>query len=120
SGPLAPGERITLTDPKGRRHSVLLVVGGQFHTAKGSVNHDELISQPEGIVVTSTGGTSFLAMRPLLNEFTVTMPRAAAVIYPKDAAQILMSADIFPGARVLEAGAGSGALTCALLRAIGQ
>jgi tRNA (adenine57-N1/adenine58-N1)-methyltransferase len=119
SGPLAPGERITLTDPKGRRHSVLLVVGGQFHTAKGSVNHDELISQPEGIVVTSTGGTAFLAMRPLLNEFTVTMPRGAAVIYPKDAAQILMSADIFPGARVLEAGAGSGALTCALLRAIG-
>jgi tRNA (adenine57-N1/adenine58-N1)-methyltransferase len=119
SGPLAAGERITLTDPKGRRHSVLLVVGGQFHTAKGSINHDELISQPEGIVVTSTGGTPFLAMRPLLNEFTVTMPRGAAVIYPKDAAQILMSADIFPGARVLEAGAGSGALTCALLRAIG-
>lgn len=119
-GPLAAGERITLTDPKGRRHSVVLVVGGQFHTAKGSVNHDELISQPEGIVVTSTGGTPFLAMRPLLNEFTVTMPRGAAVIYPKDAAQILMSADIFPGARVLEAGAGSGALTCALLRAIGQ
>jgi tRNA (adenine57-N1/adenine58-N1)-methyltransferase len=119
-GPLAAGERITLTDPKGRRHSVVLVVGGQFHTAKGSVNHDELISRPEGIVVTSTGGTPFLAMRPLLNEFTVTMPRGAAVIYPKDAAQILMSADIFPGARVLEAGAGSGALTCALLRAIGQ
>jgi tRNA (adenine57-N1/adenine58-N1)-methyltransferase len=119
SGPLSAGERITLTDPKGRRHSVLLVVGGQFHTAKGSINHDELISRPEGIVVTSTGGTPFLAMRPLLNEFTVTMPRGAAVIYPKDAAQILMSADIFPGARVLEAGAGSGALTCALLRAIG-
>jgi tRNA (adenine57-N1/adenine58-N1)-methyltransferase len=118
-GPLAAGERITLTDPKGRRHSVLLVIGGQFHTAKGSISHDELISQPEGIVVTSSGGTPFLAMRPLLNEFTVTMPRGAAVIYPKDAAQIVMSADIFPGARVLEAGAGSGALTCTLLRAIG-
>ena len=70
-------------------------------------------------MVSSTGGTQFLAMRPLLNEFTVTMPRGAAVIYPKDAAQILMAADIFPGARVLEAGAGSGALTCSLLRAIG-
>jgi tRNA (adenine57-N1/adenine58-N1)-methyltransferase catalytic subunit len=118
-GPLVAGERITLTDPKGRKHSVVLVVGGQFHTAKGSISHDELISQPEGIVVTSTGGTPFLVMRPLLNEFTVTMPRGAAVIYPKDAAQIVMSADIFPGARVLEAGAGSGALTCVLLRVIG-
>ena len=119
-GPLEAGERITLADPKGRRHSILLAVGGQFHTAKGSVSHDDLISRPEGVVVTSTGGTPFLAMRPLLNEFTVKMPRGAAVIYPKDAAQILMSADIFPGARVLEAGAGSGALTCSLLRAIGQ
>ena len=118
-GPLEAGERITLTDPKGRRHSMVLAGGGQFHTAKGSVSHDDLISQPEGVVVTSTGGTPFLAMRPLLNEFTVRMPRGAAVIYPKDAAQILMSADIFPGARVLEAGAGSGALTCSLLRAIG-
>jgi tRNA (adenine57-N1/adenine58-N1)-methyltransferase catalytic subunit len=118
-GPLAAGERITLTDPKGRRHSVVLAVGGQLHTAKGPVSHNELISQPEGIVVRSTGGTTFLAMRPLLYEFTVTMPRGAAVIYPKDAAQVLMSADIFPGARVLEAGAGSGALTCTLLRAIG-
>jgi tRNA (adenine57-N1/adenine58-N1)-methyltransferase len=97
----------------------VLAVGGQYHTAKGPVSHDELISQPEGIVVRSTGGTTFLAMRPLLYEFTVTMPRGAAVIYPKDAAQVLMSADIFPGARVLEAGAGSGALTCTLLRAIG-
>jgi tRNA (adenine57-N1/adenine58-N1)-methyltransferase catalytic subunit len=102
-GPLRAGERITLTDPRGRRHSVVLTVGGQFHTAKGAVHHDELISQPEGIVVSSTGGTPFLAMRPLLNEFTVSMPRGAAVIYPKDAAQILMGADIFPGARVLEA-----------------
>jgi tRNA (adenine57-N1/adenine58-N1)-methyltransferase catalytic subunit len=118
-GPLAAGERVTLTDPKGRRHSVVLTAGGQFHTAKGPVNHDELISQPEGVVVTTAGGTAFVAMRPLLNEFTVTMRRGAAVIYPKDAAQILMSADIFPGARVLEAGAGSGALTCSLLRVIG-
>ena len=119
-GPLQIGERITLTDPKGRRHSVVLAPGGAFHTTKGSVSHDELIDGPEGVVVTSVGGTPFLAMRPLLNEFTVTMPRGAAVVYPKDAAQLLVSADIFPGARVLEAGAGSGALTCFLLRAVGE
>jgi len=118
-GPLEAGERITLTDPKGPRHSIRLAVGGKFHTAKGAISHDDLIAQSEGIVVTSSSGTPFLAMRPLLNEFTVSMPRGAAVIYPKDAAQILMSADVFPGARVLEAGAGSGALTCSLLRAIG-
>ncbi|MCW2809690.1 MAG: putative tRNA methyltransferase [Friedmanniella sp.] len=118
-GPFRAGERITLTDPKGRRHSVLLAAGAQFHTTKGAVAHDELIDGPEGVVVTSVGGTAFLAMRPLLNEYTVTMPRGAAVIYPKDAAQILMATDIFPGARVVEAGVGSGALTCSLLRAVG-
>jgi tRNA (adenine57-N1/adenine58-N1)-methyltransferase catalytic subunit len=118
-GPFVAGERITLTDNKNRRHSVVLAVGGRFHTTKGAVDHDELIGQPEGVVVTSVGGTSYLALRPLLNEYTVTMPRGAQVIYPKDAAQIAMSADIFPGARVVEAGVGSGALTCTLLRAIG-
>jgi tRNA (adenine57-N1/adenine58-N1)-methyltransferase len=118
-GPLRAGERITLTDAKNRRHSVLLAAGGTFHTTKGGVSHDELIGGPEGVVVTSVGGTAYLALRPLLNEFTVTMPRQAAVIYPKDAAQILMTCDIFPGARVVEAGAGSGALTCSLLRAVG-
>lgn len=118
-GPLQAGERITLTDPKGRRHSVLLAAGARFHTTKGAVEHDALIGGPEGVVVSSVGGTAFLAMRPLLNEFTVTMPRGAAVVYPKDAAQLLMTADIFPGATVVEAGAGSGALTCSLLRAVG-
>jgi tRNA (adenine57-N1/adenine58-N1)-methyltransferase len=119
-GPLEPGERITLTDPKGRRHSVVLAPGAAFHTTKGAVQHDDLIAGPEGVVVTSVGGTAFLALRPLLNEFTVTMPREAAVVYPKDAARILVEADIFPGARVVEAGAGSGALTCYLLRAVGE
>ena len=118
-GPLQAGERVTLTDPKNRRHSVLLAEGGTFHTTKGGVSHDELIGGPEGVVVRSVGGTAYLALRPLLNEFTVTMPRQAAVVYPKDAAQILMACDIFPGARVVEAGAGSGALTCSLLRAVG-
>ncbi len=119
TGPFEVGERITLTGSKGRRHSVVLAVGGVFHTTKGAVGHDELIGGPEGVVVRSAGGAEFLAMRPLLHEYTVTMPRGAAVVYPKDAAQILMSTDIFPGARVAEAGAGSGALTCSLLRAVG-
>lgn len=119
TGPLAAGERVTLADPKGRRHSIVLAAGAQFHTAKGAIAHDALIGGPEGVVVTSTGGVGYLALRPLLSNFTVSMPRGAAVVYPKDAAQIVMGADIFPGARVLEAGAGSGALTCALLRAVG-
>jgi tRNA (adenine57-N1/adenine58-N1)-methyltransferase len=118
-GPFRAGERVTLTDPKGRRHSVVLNAGGQFHTAKGVVNHDDLIGRAEGMVVSSAKGVDYLAMRPLLSDFTVTMPRGATVVYPKDAALIVMGADIFPGAIVLEAGAGSGALSCALLRAIG-
>lgn len=120
TGPLGEGERVTLTDPKGRRHSVVLKAGGVFHTTKGGISHDGLIGGPEGVVVTSTGGMAYLAFRPVMQEFTVSMPRGAAVIYPKDAAHILMQTDIFPGARVLEAGVGSGALTIFLLRAIGQ
>lgn len=119
TGPLRPGDRVTLTDPKGRRHSVVLSRGVAFHTAKGAIAHDELIDGPEGVVVRSAGGVDYLALRPLLAEQTVAMPRQAAVIYPKDAASIVMGADIFPGAAVVEAGAGSGALTLALLRALG-
>ncbi|HAM43872.1 MAG TPA: transposase [Propionibacteriaceae bacterium] len=119
TGPFRDGERITLSDAKGRRHSVVLAAGGRFHTTKGAIEFDELIDQPEGSVVRSVGGASYLAFRPLMEEFSVTMPRGAAVIYPKDAAQILVQTDIFPGARVLEAGAGSGALSMFLLRAIG-
>ncbi len=119
TGPFRDGERITLSDSKGRRHSVVLAAGGRFHTTKGAIEFDELIGQPEGSVVRSVGGASYLAFRPLMEEFSVTMPRGAAVIYPKDAAQILVQTDIFPGARVLEAGAGSGALSMFLLRAIG-
>lgn len=119
TGPLQAGERITLTDPKGRRHSVVLAEGRSFHTTKGGISHDDLIGGPEGVVVRSVGGMEFLALRPLLNEFSVTMPRGAAVVYPKDAAQIVVAADIFPGARVVEAGVGSGALSLYLLRAIG-
>lgn len=118
-GSLKAGDRVTLTDPKGRRKSLVLRDGGVWHTTKGAVRHDDMIGQPDAIVVTSVGGMEYLVLRPLLSEFMVSMPREAAVVYPKDAAQILMWADIFPGARVLEAGVGSGALSLALLRAIG-
>lgn len=120
SGPFQPGDRVQLTDPKGRRHTVELESGAQFHTHRGALAHDDLIGLPEGSVVTSAAGTRYLALRPLLPDYVMSMPRGAQVVYPKDAAQILMWGDIFPGARVLEAGAGSGALTCSLLRAVGE
>ncbi|WP_375475749.1 tRNA (adenine-N1)-methyltransferase [uncultured Jatrophihabitans sp.] len=119
SGPFAEGERVQLSDPKGRLHTVTLTTGKQFHTHRGAIEHDALIGAPEGSVVSSTSGTQYLALRPLLIDFVLSMPRGAAVIYPKDAAQIVTMGDICPGAVVLEAGAGSGSLTCALLRAVG-
>jgi tRNA (adenine57-N1/adenine58-N1)-methyltransferase catalytic subunit len=115
----AAGDRVQLTDPKGRLHTVTLEPGKQFHTHRGAIEHDAMIGAPDGSVVTATSGTAYLALRPLLADYMLSMPRGAAVIYPKDAAQIVMLGDIYPRARVLEAGAGSGALTCALLRAIG-
>lgn len=118
-GPFRAGERVRLTDPKGRRHSVLLAVGATFFTHKGSIEHDDLIGRPDGFVIASSGGVEYLVLRPLLADTVVSMPRGAAVVYPKDAAQIITMADIFPGAHVVEAGVGSGALTCSLLRAIG-
>jgi tRNA (adenine57-N1/adenine58-N1)-methyltransferase len=119
SGPFREGERVQLTDPKGRLHTVTLTAGKQFHTHRGAIEHDALIGAPEGSVVSASAGTQYLALRPLLADFVLSMPRGAAVIYPKDAAQIITMGDICPGATVLEAGAGSGALTCALLRAVG-
>jgi tRNA (adenine57-N1/adenine58-N1)-methyltransferase catalytic subunit len=119
TGPLRPGERVRLTDPKGRRRSLVLEAGATYFTHRGAIGHDLLIGCPDGTVVTSSGGVEYLVQRPLLADSVVAMPRGAAVIYPKDAAQIVTMADIFPGARVVEAGAGSGALSCFLLRAIG-
>jgi tRNA (adenine57-N1/adenine58-N1)-methyltransferase len=119
-GPFAPGDQVQLTDPKGRKHLVLLAEGRTFHTHRGGLAHDDLIGAPEGTVVKSSGGTPYVALRPLLADFTLSMSRGAAVVYPKDAAQIIALADIFPGARVLEAGAGSGALSCWLLRSVGE
>jgi tRNA (adenine57-N1/adenine58-N1)-methyltransferase len=120
AGAFAEGDRVQLTDPKGRLHTVVLTPGKQFHTHRGAIEHDDLIGAPEGSVVHSTAGTGYLAFRPLLADFVLSMPRGAQVIYPKDAAQIVGFGDIGPGMRVLEAGAGSGALSCSLLRAVGS
>jgi tRNA (adenine57-N1/adenine58-N1)-methyltransferase len=118
-GPFAAGDQVQLTDPKGRMHQIVLQPGAAFHTHRGALSHDDLIGAPEGSVVTATSGTQYVALRPLLADFTLAMKRGATIVYPKDAAQILAYADVFPGARVLEAGAGSGALSCWLLRAVG-
>jgi tRNA A58 N-methylase Trm61 len=118
-GPFAPGDQVQITDQKGRRNLVVLEPGRVFHTHHGSLAHDDLIGRPEGSVVVSSGGAPYLVFRPLLSDYTLSMTRGAAVVYPKDAGQILAQADIFTGARVAEAGAGSGALSCWLLRALG-
>ena len=121
TGPFREGDSVQLTDPKGRLHTVVLQPGKSFHTHRGAVAHDDLLGEPEGIVVKAQpSGTPYLALRPLLADFVLSMPRGAAVVYPKDAAQIVAMGDVFPGARVVEAGAGSGALTCSLLRAVGD
>jgi tRNA (adenine57-N1/adenine58-N1)-methyltransferase len=119
TGDFKAGDSVQLSDPKGNLHTVVLEPGKQFHTHRGALEHDDLIGAPEGSVVTSTNKTPYLALRPLLHDFVLSMPRGATVVYPKDLAAIVGYADIFPGARVLEAGAGSGALSCALLRAVG-
>lgn len=119
SGPFRAGDRVQLTGPKGRLNTVTLEVGGAFHTHRGVLSHDLIIGQPDASVVVSSNGIEYLALRPLLTDFVMSMPRGAAIIYPKDAAQILGQADIFPGATVVEAGVGSGALSLWLLRAIG-
>ena len=118
-GPLRAGEWVRLTDSKGRRHNICLEPGKRFFSNRGHFDHDELIGREEGFTVASSAGGEYLVFRPLLSEFVVSMPRGAAVVYPKDAAQIVAMADIFPGAHVVEAGVGSGALTCSLLRAVG-
>jgi tRNA (adenine57-N1/adenine58-N1)-methyltransferase len=113
------GERVQLTDAKGRHYTMTLTEGSEFHTHRGSIAHDAIIGLDQGSVVKSSNGALFLALRPLLVDYVMSMPRGPQVIYPKDAAQIVHEGDIFPGARVLEAGAGSGALTLSLLRAVG-
>ncbi|MBO1806268.1 HAD-IA family hydrolase [Leucobacter ruminantium] len=119
SGPLGYGDRVQLTGPKGRLNTITLVEGGEFHSHRGMIRHAEIVGLPDGSVVANSSGEEYLALRPLLSDFVMSMPRGAAIVYPKDAAQIVSLADIFPGARVVEAGVGSGALSLHLLRAIG-
>ena len=120
SGPFQPGDRVQLTDAKRRHYTITLETGESYFTHKGQIRHDDIIGKDEGTVVMSHVGGEYLCFRHLLVDHVLSMPRGAAVIYPKDAAQILVEGDIFPGAKVLEAGAGSGALSMTLLRAVGD
>lgn len=120
SGRFTPGDRVQLTDAKRRHFTITLQEGESFFTHKGEIKHDDIIGEHEGTVVKSSGAGEYLCFRHLLVDHVLSMPRGAAVIYPKDAAQILVEGDIFPGATVLEAGAGSGAMSMWLLRAVGE
>ena len=118
-GRFVAGDRVQLTDQKGKIYSITITPGKEWHTHKGWIVHDDLIGLPEGSVVSTSAGLKFTAFIPLLTDYVLSMPRGATIVYPKDAALIVGFADIFPGARVLEAGVGSGALTLSLLRAVG-
>ena len=120
SGPFQAGDRVQLTDEKGKLYSFYLQPGGQWHSHKGWLDHDSIIGSPEGVVLKTNNGTAYQAFRPLLNDYVLSMPRGATIIYPKDSAVIVGFCDLFPGAKVLEAGAGSGALSISILRAIGS
>lgn len=117
SSPFTAGERVLLVDTKRRRYLVKLSGGGEFHSHAGFVPHDSIIGLADGSVVRSTRGATYLVLRPTLADFVLKMPRGAQVIYPKDLGPILMLADVFPGAKVLESGVGSGALSMTLVRA---
>ena len=119
-GYFSEGDRIQLTDPKGKMYTFTIVSGKEWHTHKGWIVHNDLIGLPEGSVVSTSAGLKFTAFKPLLGDFVLSMPRGATIVYPKDAAMIVGVADVFPGAKVIEAGVGSGALSISLLRAIGK
>ena len=118
-GFFSAGDRIQLTDPKGKMYTFTITPGKEWHTHKGWVVHNDLIGLPEGSVVSTSAGLQFTAFKPLLGDFVLSMPRGATIVYPKDAAMIIGVADVFPGAKVIEAGVGSAALSISLLRAIG-
>jgi tRNA (adenine57-N1/adenine58-N1)-methyltransferase catalytic subunit len=118
-GFFSAGDRIQLTDPKGKMYTFTITPGKEWHTHKGWIVHNDLIGLPEGSVVSTSAGLQFTAFKPLLGDFVLSMPRGATIVYPKDAAMIIGVADVFPGAQVIEAGVGSAALSISLLRAIG-
>jgi tRNA (adenine57-N1/adenine58-N1)-methyltransferase catalytic subunit len=117
---LSSGERIHLVDKKGRQYALTLKAGEAYQFSGQTIAHDALIGRPDGTIVTLSGGKKMLALRPTFGEYVLKMPRGAQVLYPKDLALMPMWADVYPGARVFEAGTGSGALTMALLRAVGS
>ena len=106
-GFFSAGDRIQLTDPKGKMYTFTITPGKEWHTHKGWIVHDDLIGLPEGSVVSTSAGLQFTAFKPLLGDFVLSMPRGATIVYPKDAAMIIGVADDFPGAKVIEAGVGS-------------
>ena len=116
----AYGERVQLTDTKGRMYTITLTKGAQWHMHKGWINHDEIVGNSEGSILETNSGLKFQAFKPLLMDYTLSMPRGATIIYPKDAMAIIGLADIQPGHKVLEAGAGSGAMSLWILRAISE
>jgi len=117
---LSSGERIHLVDTKGRQYALTLKAGETYQFSGQTIAHDEIIGRPDGTIVVLSGGKKLLALRPTFGDYVLKMPRGAQVLYPKDLALITMWADVYPGARVFEAGTGSGALTMALLRAVGS
>src|SRR3954447_25639645 len=120
SAPFEPGEHVLLLDQRDRTYLFRLQAGGTYHTHSGTLAHDALIGQPEGTRRETSRGMVLTAFRPRFADFALKMPRGAQVVYPKDLGPIVVYADVYPGARVLEAGAGSGALTIALCRAVGE
>ncbi|RRD23148.1 tRNA (adenine-N1)-methyltransferase [Actinomyces bowdenii] len=119
-GPFRYGERLQVTDSKGRKNTFVLDERGYFQSVRGSFRHRDVVGLAEGSVITTETGHELLLLRPLLADYVLSMPRGAQVVYAKDSGQIVALGDIFPGARVLEAGVGSGALTMNLLSAIGE
>jgi tRNA (adenine57-N1/adenine58-N1)-methyltransferase len=118
--PLNEGELVQLIDKKGKRYQIVLKMGSSFSFSRGTILHDDIIGVAEGGFISSRFGERLMVVRPTLAEYIAKMRKGSQIIYPKDIAAILMLADIFPGAKVLEAGIGSGALTMALLRAVGK
>ncbi|MFA9428733.1 tRNA (adenine-N1)-methyltransferase [Egicoccus sp. AB-alg2] len=117
---LAAGELVVLIDRRGRRYLVELAAGAEWHSHAGLVAHDQLIGRAEGTAVRTNRNMEVVALRPTREDYVLKMKRGAQVVYPKDQAAIVAAADIRPGCTVVEAGAGSGALTLALLAAVGS
>jgi tRNA (adenine57-N1/adenine58-N1)-methyltransferase len=117
--PFAEGEIVLLLDRAGNRRLVTLRVGARAHGHKGFLEHDQIIGQREGVTLHATGGKVYVVFRPRLADYALEMPRKTAIVYPKDVGIILVWADVYPGATVVESGLGSGSLTLALLRAVG-